>query len=291
MKKPTRFSVKKWIVFADTHIEARARTGETPMDRHDPACISILLQIMKDFNPDGVIAAGDIANLSPISPWQRGNGMHGQAPNTSGEFSEGYLEDSMFSCNIFLDLAQAAASKCRDWTVMEGNHEFWLRILRNSPMYKSMRDDLWYPEKNWELKRRGMKYKTYQRYQDFCPDNWASIGKRLVIHGWWVTQNFLNKHFQFLQRPFLMGHVHTTETRAFSNTADGYTYDGHSLACLCTKTASYHRGALNRWSQGFAVVFEFPNGETIVQHVPIVCGRAIFNGKTYTAKRLPESLA
>lgn len=282
-------SVKHWFVFGDCHIEARARTGQVPIDRHDPKALSLFLQIVKDARPDAIICLGDMAHLSPISPWQAAKGQYGQMATRDGEWAEGYLEDSMGACNLFLDLMHEAG-RCKDVTIMEGNHEEWLRFLRNKPEYKSVRDDLWYPEKNWELKKRGYKFKTYQKYEDFCPENWVKIGRRKVLHGFWVAQNFLERHFKFLQCPFIIGHLHTSESKSFANIPEGWVYDGHSIGCLCTKEASYHRGKLNRWSQGFVEVFEFSNGETIVCHIPFVNGVAIYRGKTYIPKRLPDSL-
>lgn len=290
MPKHTRPSVKRWVVYGDLHIESNCRAGGKPIDRHDPNVISLFLQFVKDFNPDGAVNLGDFAHMGPISPWQAAKGLHGQIALKNGEWGEGYLEDEMDCCNLFLDLFDDSARRCKDKHMMEANHEFWLRLLRNNPQYKSIRNDLFYPEKCWELKKRGYSYVTYERYDDFCKKNWVEIGNRKVIHGWWVTTNFLKKHYDFLQCPFIMGHVHTAESKSFANTPEGIEHDTYSLGCMCTKEASYHRGRLNRWSQGWSVVYEFPNGETLVNIIPVKNKTVIYNRKIYTPKKLPERL-
>jgi len=287
LKRP---SVKKWVVYGDLHIESNCRSGGRPIDRHDPKVISLFLQFIKDFKPDGSVNLGDMAHMGPISPWQSAKGLYGQIALTDGEWGEGYLEDEMECCNLFLDLFSEAVPKCKDNYMMEANHEFWLRLLRNNPQYKSLRNDLFYPEKNWRLKERGYKYRTYERYDSFCKENWVQIGNRKVIHGWWVVMNFLAKHYSFMHCPFIMGHVHTAESKSFANTPDGIEHDAFSLGCMCTKEASYHRGRLNRWSQGWAVVYELPNKETIVHQIPVKCNTVIYNGKTYNPKPIPDRL-
>lgn len=277
-------SVKRWVVFGDVHLEALTRSGQRPIDRHDPTVISLFLQFIKDFKPDGIVCLGDLAHMGPISHFQAGRGMRGRIAVHTGEFEESYLEDSMGLCNLFLDYMQEATPKTKDITVLEGNHELWLRQLRNHPDYKSVRDDLWYPEKNWRLKERGMKYRTFERYEDFCRENFAMIGNRAIIHGWFITQNFLEKTSRLIGCPYMQGDVHKAEFKMFGNTLDGRIMDAYSVGCMCTKEASYNRGRLNGWSQGWSVVYQKKDGNTLVQNIPVVGKIAVFDKKVYTSK-------
>jgi len=58
-----------------------------------------------------------------------------------------------------------------------------------------------------------------------------------------------------------------------------------TLGCLCNPYASYHRGRNNAWAQAVTIFYSLPNGLFFHEIVWIVKGTAVWNGKTYHAKK------
>jgi hypothetical protein len=275
------------VVLFDAHFEPRSKTGDIPFDRHDPRAISVALQIVKELKPDGVTLGGDWMHFGMLSPHVRKRGgSPGNVQMWNGENAALYLSDAWDVGNVSLDLFQAAAPKKCRWRFMEGNHEDWLRKIRNMETYRAVMDRM-YLESCLEFKKRKMQFIPYEEYNG--EKNWAELGPNLdIFHGTYTSQNFLKKLYDDLENSFLTGHLHFEKEETFQhrNTVRA----GYSVGCLCHKRASYHRGRGNRWSQGLAVVFLEKSGMFHVHLIRIIDGHAILDRKMFYAKRLPDIL-
>ena len=252
------------------------------MDRHDPKALSVVLQVLKDIRPDNYIDIGDLAHLAYLSHWNVDRDQQGRSVSENGDSIAMNLKDDHALINVWLDKVQAACRKDTRYYQLEGNHEEILRVLRNMRKTDGYDKTQFYPEKQWELEERGIKWVPYQRYGD-SQKNWVEIGPHLkVIHGQYAALNHLRKHWENWQTNLIYGHLHTRETKDFSHPKFSTTVQ--TIGCLCGKTASYHRGRNNAWSQGFSVVHLYPDGRFLDEFVRILNGRAYYNGKTYYAK-------
>jgi len=230
------------------------------MDRHDPGALSIMLQVIKDIQPDEHIDLGDLWHGSYLSHWQVGRDMQGRSVDDIGETMLMNIQEDNNLINRWYDLLQRAMPKKAEFWQLEGNHEEILRVSRNMNRYQGYVTNDWYPQKSWRLEERGVKWVDYQRYGE--KKNWVDIGKHLkVLHGHYVGTNHLAKHFQHWQCNLRYGHIHTIEEKSFPSL--GAHKSVKSLGCLCTPTASYHRGRIAAWGQGFGVIYLHPGGTMV----------------------------
>ncbi len=277
-KTSTRVSV----IFPDIHLQDRSENGIAPMDRHDPAALSVALQIAEDVKPDEAVQLGDLLHLSYISGFQRKKDQLGKAPSEDGETINLTVAKDMVLGNIFWDYLQKATKGADSYYQLEGNHEEIMRVARNMNTYAPYVSSDWYVDKALHLKERGIKWIPYQRYDG--SKNWVDLGKVKVIHGQYTSANHLTKHHEIYDN-VIYGHLHSYSATSFKNL---YTVSGAwCIGCLCSPNASYMRGRVSGWTEGVTVVYHQPNGRFSVFFIPIIDGSAIWNGKTYTAKRLP----
>lgn len=275
------------VVLFDAHFEPRSKEGLIPFDRHDPEAVSVALQIVKHMKPDGVTLGGDWMHFGMLSPHVRKRGgSPGDTQMWNGENARLYLSDSWDVGNVALDLLQEAAPRRCRFRYMEGNHEDWLRKIRNMDMYKAVMDRM-YVENCLELQKRGFSFIPYEEYEG--KHNSADLGPNLIaVHGTYTSDNFLKKLYADFETSFLTGHLHWEREETFQHRR--LVRAGYSVGCLCHKRASYHRGRGNRWSQGLAIVFIEKSGMFHVHLVRIIKGHAIVDKVSFTAKRLPTIL-
>lgn len=277
-------STRVEVILPDVHMSSADKFGVKPIDRHDPAALSVAFQIMEDLKPDGVTQIGDLLHLAQISSFQRRKDMLGTVPSEDGETIDATVRRDMDLGNIFWDTVQRKVPKKADLREMEGNHEELLRVSRNMASYRPYVDKNWYVEEALNLKERGIKWIPYQRYGE--SKNWVELSPKLwVIHGQYVAKDHARKHHDAWGHNLIYGHLHTFEAHSYQSidTLNGV----WTVGCLCTPTASYHRGRLNAWRQGMAVVYIQPSGKFNVYFIDIIKGQAVWNGKVYSAKNLP----
>jgi hypothetical protein len=280
MRKP---SVITAVISPDKHF-AHAVNGVKPMDRHDPAALSILLQIMNEIKPDIYIDLGDMVHLAYLSHWNQGRDLWGKSVSEDGETVPMLLKDDNALIGVWLDHVMKACRKDTKYYQLEGNHEEIMRVSRNMNKYAPLVNNSWYPEKAWDLAERKMEFIPYQRYGP-NGKNYVQLGKYLkVIHGHYASTNHLAKHWLHWQTNLIYGHMHTIESKAFPNLHNHTNVQ--TIGCLCTPTASYHRGRNNAWGQAFSVVYLMPDGQFHDVLVRIINGKAIWNGKIYYAKSI-----
>ena len=283
MKKRQKSTPKLTVIFPDIHF-AHGVNGQKPMDRHDPVALSVAFQILRDLRPDSFIQLGDLFHGSYLSHWNVAKDMMGRTVGNDGELLNMCLKDDHRLINLFWDKVQEAVGKNADVYGMEGNHEEILRNLRYMNKHNGLDKDQFYPEVMWRLKERGIKWIPYQRYEN--KPNWVEVGPYLkVLHGQYCSTNHLTKHFQHHLTNLIYGHVHNIEEKSFPSPSNHISVK--SIGCLCTRTASYHRGRNNAWGQAICLVYTLPSGEFYDQVVRIINGKAVYAGKVYVGK--PES--
>ena len=272
-------SVKVAVITPDKHF-AHSVNGVKPQDRHDPAALSVVLQILKDIKPDIYVDLGDLVHLAYITHWNAAKDMIGRTKSEDGGFVEMCLMEDHKLVNRWLDHVQSACRKDTQYFQLEGNHE---EILRNSS-YMHKFDGLDKTQfnaiKSWDLEQRKMKYIPYQKYSS--KPNYLQIGKLRILHGQYVATNHLTRHWMSHQCSLIYGHLHTIESKSFPTSENHQSVQ--TIGCLCTPQASYHRGRNNAWGQAISVVYLFPNGQFRDVLVRIINGVAVFNGKVYRSK-------
>jgi hypothetical protein len=78
------------------------------------------------------------------------------------------------------------------------------------------------------------------------------------------------------------GHFHTFQ--AFTKTAAldaSQCKTGMAVPCLCSRIASYGKGAPNKWLTGFNVGYLFPDGTFTDTVIIMINNRFAWNGKVY----------
>lgn len=262
------------VVFPDTHIQAKGR------DRHDPAAISVALQLTRDIDPDRIIQVGDLMNLECISSHNK-NIQMGGIVNADGELISGDLSADYDMTNTFLDYFDEAAPHATDKVILEGNHDYWMWFYRNYHVPQPLRSAkvLQLP-KMLKLQERGFKWVPYGTKASFY-----RVGKLDIIHGDYTNQYHAAKTINARGRNVMYGHTH--EVQVHSQTNMNGLCRAWSIGCLRTLEAPFMRGRANSWSHAIAVIYTFPNGNFSVFIVDIIDGVAYWDGKKYQAKRLP----
>ncbi len=282
MRKRTS-STRVGVALPDIHLASSDKDGRVPMDRHDPAALSIVLQILEDLQPDYLCQVGDLVHLGYLSHWNRDKGMGGRVVALDGETLLMNLKNDHQLTNLWFDVVQKIVPRHSEIVQLEGNHEEIFRALGYMTSFDGIDKTQFNPVASWNLAERKIKWVPYQRY-DGQP-NWTVFGKVKLCHGKFVSRNHLELHLRDMGYGNLKyGHTHSFETKDFPHPE--HSINVQSIGCLCTRQASYHRGRNTAmgWSQGLSVMYLYPDGKYLDLFVRILDGRAIFNGKTYHAK-------
>ena len=269
------------IVTPDKHFSV-TKSGAKPIDRHDPAALSVALQIVEDVKPDIYVDLGDIGHFPYLSGFSIKKDLSNRVVTIDGETAAASLKLDHEVINVWWDHVMKACRKDTKFVQLEGNHDELLRICRHMEKYAAVSDqDCWYAEKAWHLDQRGVKFVPYQRYGE--GKNYYDIGKLRCLHGQYASEAYINKHAKFWPgQSLVMGHLHTYEHKRFPH--EKFSLSVQSIGCLSTKYASYHRGRNNAWAQGLLVVKVFSDGTFLDTFVHILGGKATYGNKVYYAK-------
>jgi len=276
-------STRVGAILPDIHFASAGPGGRVPFDRHDPEALSVALQILEDLKPDYICQLGDLVHLGYLSHWNRSKDMQGRVIALDGETLDMCLKEDHLLINHWFDILKKILPKHVEMVQLEGNHEEIFRSLIYMTTFDGIDKTQFHPVASWNLQQRGIRWVPYQQYNNL--PNWAVFGKCKLLHGKYCSKNHIELHWRDSGCTNLKyGHVHTFETRDFPHPE--MSVNVQSIGCLCTRQASYHRGRNTAmgWSQGFSVMYLFPDGKFLDTYIRILNGRAIFNGKTYYAK-------
>jgi len=175
------------------------------------------------------------------------------------------------------------------WDLTVPNHNFMIRrggkchftgnswyydFIENNPSLEGMLN----PKDELHLEERG--YKVYEHYNDIF-----RIGQLNFTHGIYTGMHYVKKHIDELKTNVLFGHLHGQRERYESSPAKQLSIGGYALGCLCSMSPGYMKGRPNKWTNGFAVVYFYPNGDFEVRLIRIIKGKFIFDGTVYDGNK------
>lgn len=240
--------------------------GDLHIPEHNMPAIKSIFSMMDDIKFDGLVNIGDFLDMGCISHWNK----------TKKLTSEGLkLKEDYIVGNAILDEFDKRLPEGCDKHFMFGNHEDWYyQFLEYNPMLEGML----HPTNELKLKERG--YKVYEQYNDVF-----RIGQLNFTHGIYTGIHYVKKHIDELKTNVIFGHLHSQRERYESSPAKQLSIAGYALGCLCSMSPSYMKGRPNKWTNGFAVVYFYPNGDFEVRLIRIIRGRFIFDRKIYNGNK------
>jgi len=268
-KAKSTWSVKKTQVKASTGKKPFTTylvMGDCHVPEHNMPAIKSILYMMDDIKFDGIVNVGDYMDFGSISHWNK----------TKKLTSEGMkLKQDYIVGNSILDEFDKRLPAGCDKHFMFGNHEDWYyQFIECNPMLEGML----HPTDELKLKERG--YKVYETYNDIF-----RIGQLNFTHGIYTGMHYVKKHIDELKTNIIFGHLHSQRERYESSPAKELSIGGYALGCLCSMSPSYMKGRPNKWSNGFGIVYFYPNGDFEVRLIRIIRGRFIFDGKVYNGNK------
>lgn len=268
-KAKTSWAIKKTTV-KSTKCKQDFQTylvlGDLHVPEHNMTAIKSILYLMDDVKFDGLVNIGDFLDMGCISHWNK----------TKKLTSEGLkLKEDYIVGNTILDEFDKRLPEGCDKHFMFGNHEDWYyQFIECNPMLEGML----HPTQELHLKERG--YKVYETYNDIF-----RIGQLNFTHGIYTGMHYVKKHIDELKTNVIFGHLHSQRERYESSPAKQLSIAGYALGCLCSMSPSYMKGRPNKWTNGFAIVYFYPNGDFEVRLIRIIRGKFIFDGKVYNGNK------
>jgi transposase len=240
--------------------------GDMHIPEHNMIAVKSILYMMDDVKFDGMVNIGDYMDLACISHWNK----------TKKLTSEGLkLKEDYIIGNTILDEFDERLPRGADKHFMFGNHEDWYyQFIENNPSLEGM----FHPTDELKLKERG--YKVYEHYNDIF-----AIGKLSFTHGIYTGMHYVKKHIDELKTNIIFGHLHSQRERYESSPAKELSIGGYGLGCLCSMSPEYMKKRPNKWTNGFAIVHFYPNGDFEVELKRIIRGKFIYNGKVYDGNK------
>lgn len=240
--------------------------GDEHIPEHNMTAIKSILYMMDDIKFDGLVRIGDFMDFGCISHWNK----------TKQLTSEGMkLKEDYIVGNAILDEFDKRLPDGCDKHFMFGNHEDWYyQFIENNPSLEGML----HPTQELHLEERG--YKVHEHYNDIF-----RIGQLNFTHGIYTGMHYVKKHIDELKTNVLFGHLHSQRERYESSPAKQLSIGGYALGCLCSMSPGYMKGRPNKWTNGFGVIYFYPNGDFEVRLIRIIKGKFIFDGKVYDGNR------
>jgi len=281
MKKSIK--VKKTLVIPDTHFQAPVNNGLVAPDYcHDPDAISLVLQVIKDLQPDEIIHLGDICEMGTVSAWSKSVGREGQIKGTDGKWYQDSWANSMLMVNNFWEYFRKLLPKA-EFHQLEGNHDFWSDVSFQYPSLAPFAETLAFRnQKVW--KNCDIKYYPYNG-DPKVEQPWVDVGKVRVLHG---NKNTSPQRMRLEHDNVMYGHQH----KILYNSWDASSREmrrAWCIGCLTKLKPDYNSrgGAQNGWAQAFGVIYTMEDGTFTVKVPEITDGIIVdFNGKSYFPEKL-----
>jgi hypothetical protein len=254
--------MERFLFLVDTHYGFERRGGHK-VSLHDPKAIKVALEFAKDFKPDHVILGGDILDCGCIS-----HHNHGKPGATEGMR---LIEDAKGCSETIIKPLEAL--KAKTYTYITGNHEDWLSDLETLiPALEGMLslEKVLELDSRWKVIPQGGSHK---------------LGKLLFVHGDQIKGGQYPSKWavEAFERNVRFGHFHGYQTFSKTSTLEDNTKTGMLVPCLCKKNPLYGGGSPNKWSQGFLYGYLRDDG-MYNDYVAIISkGKAVINGKEYSA--------
>ena len=253
MFRKSKKKVLKFLIIPDIHF-----------DHQDDLALECFFNFALDYNADGFINLGDVADMSPISHW----GSETLEP-------ESLVPQMKNVQNFFQRLIKENKNMFHRF-YLKSNHDDWLRqyLIQNAKPLAFKLEDLGVHltvEQFYNLKEFKIEAIEYNAL--------LKLGNAYFTHGLYTGANYVKTHIDVLKKNIFFGHEHTA-FRGSQTSVDGL-IEGASFGCLCKLDAPFLKGKPNNWVQGFGT-FEFiSTGEFSWAFHRIHNGKLFFNGKVF----------
>lgn len=255
---------KSWVIFSDQHVPY-----------HDKIIHQAFLDFLKDFNPDGLVLAGDFMDMRSVSRHNIGLLDFEEATDPNNKHIIRLKKEFDTANSVLDDYDSIISLKCEKHFI-SGNHEHRLdRWLQNA--FNGVLEGLVSVEQNLMLKERGYIY--HGNY----PRGRMNIGKLTITHGKFtnihLAANLVNKYRQSIAA----GHAHTSQMIYVGGLgvqqvgiAIGHGADLNSIAM------NYMDDSTARWVHGWLIVYEeIKTGKFWPYLLNFYDRRLFYNGKLY----------
>lgn len=236
--------------------------------QHDPTAVKTALKIIKGEEPDEVIHIGDFIAFDSISRFKKRD--HEEAALTADKEIE--------AANKLLDKFDKAIDGRAKVVFLEGNHERRLEafIIQNALALGGGFRGLTIQEQ-LHLDERGYQYIPTNK-QPYI------VGEVGFIHGWYTNLYHAAKHVRQGGRNLIYGHTHDHQTYTGAHLDHQEPRIAMSIGCLCDFRQAYLESRPSNWIHGVAVIYvDEKSGLFWPYFVPIISGKAVVNGKIYSA--------
>lgn len=283
MRKLKGFSVKRTIVIGDTHFQPKVNGGLVQASScHDPAAISVVLQIMKDLNPDEIIHNGDLLEMETISHWNRLKDREGQVLGEDKQWYQSWWKPQVDMATAwwsYMDNTYPKAQKHQ----LEGNHDYRSAVeFSRAPMNmfadQSLRNlSIWKDAK--------VNYLPYDGWNNTAKQPWVKVGPLMkVLHGYpkGTITRIMKEH-----DVAMCGHTHKIQYVS-QDANSNYAKRCWSIGCLSQLSPDYCTlgGQQTGYKHAFAVIYTYGD-DYQVEVVEINNGRVLdWRGRMYVGKSL-----
>lgn len=247
---------------------------------HEKKAVSAVFQFIKQFKPHAVNIIGDALNMDAVNHWKKGRG--------ATKYFEGkrlLKEYEAFDNDILTPLERILPEDCEK-TFMGGNHCDWINgVLEKMPEFENMIE----VEKSLRLKERGWEWIPWIKIdekKDVYERGMKRYGKLLVFHGQYTNKYHSYKTVDTFSKSCAYGHTHDVQmyTKVTVDDHRGF-HTAQSIGCLCNRSPEFLKGRMNRWVNGFGILYVRENGNYNL-YVPIIIeGKFTFAGKTFDGNK------
>lgn len=236
--------------------------------QHDPTAVATAIKIVKGEKPNKVIHLGDLTALDACSKFKKRKWA--EANLTAAQ--------EITAANKILDRFDSVIDGRTKVVFLEGNHERRLEdyILRNARDLGEGFKGLTIQEQ-LHLDERGYEYVPTGRQP-------YRIGEVGFLHGWYTNKYHARTHVEDGGENLIYGHVHDLQIHTGKHLDYQEPRIAMSAGCLCKFHQEYNEGRPTNWIHGVAVIYvDEKTGLFWPYFVPIINGKAVFNGKQYSA--------
>lgn len=245
------------LVIPDMHIPYHSVSGW-----------SLLLSVVRGWQPDIIVIIGDFADMYAIS-------LHDKDPSRAFRLEEELIEVE----EKIQELDAAALPNASRRIYIEGNHEHRIsRFIKKNPVLHNLRglsfaELIRLQEKGWEF----YPYGTH-----------TTVGKLNLTHDvGYAGVNAVRQTGQVFESNVVTGHTHRMAVHYFGNVR-GESHVSASFGWLgdASKIDYRHRALVSReWQLGFGIGHMKENGTIHLQAVPIIRNECVVDGKLYSLKK------
>jgi len=253
MKSESRKVVKRGVVLFDIHY---------PL--HNEACMSVVKQFVKDFDPHYLIYGGDALDLACISDFNKAKPKLIEKARLKKEY-RGFQKD------ILTPLESRVSDKCKKYYLI-GNHEWRVdRLVEGNPQMEGL------VELEEHLNLSDYNIIPYNRV--------LNIGEIAVIHGFTCNKYHSEKNVSTFNTNVFSGHLHTNQVYTKVSPINSLPKSGVSVGCLCDMNPHYMQNKPSAWVHQFLFFYMFEDGSFSYYTPTIINGKVMINNKLYVGDK------